>query len=220
MYVGSNRDSDLDALNVEGLDVHGAEFVRLTEREILDFVELEAGELGEEAAGGDVDGDGVGRHEERFGEFDVVGVTTARAVRLHDAVGVDDIEARGIGESSDIGDALIEAFLVESATIPNDTHKVLHGDRHARAAVILEDGNVEPLVAVENRLVDFRGLERFSLRKSGFAEVLFFVRGHNDSAGLLCGGFDPGTFIAAAPVVACVVEDGDFFRASVFAGVD
>ena len=126
------------------------------------------------------------------------------------------MQASRILNRSDIGDALIETARMERAAIPDDTHIVLHGDGHAGSAVILENRDVEPAVAVENSAVNLRLLEDLGLREADFAIVFFFVAGQNGRAELFGGVFNTARLIALTPRVARIVEDDDFFRAGVF----
>ena len=176
--------------------------------------------LVEQAKGGGVYSDDIGGGDQGFQGSHIGRALSLRAVLVHDAISVHDVQYRFLLPSANIGDALLQIILMEETAIPYDSHIVLHGASHLRPTMVLQYGDVDPCVRLDQGLMDLGAFQVHATRNGYFLKLFLIVGRHDDTSGLFYGLGDPACLVAFLPVIAGVVEYGHFRGAGLQAFFD
>ena len=162
--------------------------------------------LVEEREGGGVDGDNVRRYNQALERGHVGSIPSLRSVLEEDTVGVHDVQHRFLFPRADVGDALLQVVLVEEAAVPYDAHVVLHRAGEFRSAMVLQDGDINPYVGLDQRFVYLCAFQVLTVRDGYALVILLVVGGHHDSPRCLGRLFDAARLVALLPIIAGMVE--------------
>ena len=149
------------------------------------------------------------RDKQSLGQRHVRGRPSARPVGLQDAVGVHHVQDGSLVHGADVGDALLQVQLVEGSPVPDDAHVVLHGHGEVGAAMVFQDGDVDPHVAVQNGFVHLGCLQLFGPWQADGAVIAFQMGRHHFGACGLGRRLDAAVVITFAPVFTRMVKHDD-----------
>ena len=102
---------------------------------------------------------------------------------------------------------------MEEAAVPYYSHMVLHRNGKIGTSVILQNGDIDPHITVQDSLMHLGTFHLLALGQRNIAVVAFQMGGHYFGAGRLGGSFNAAVLIALLPVVASMVEDRHFLGA-------